>query len=537
MKKSKLLIWIPIVAVILIGALAAGYFLMPEPEKETVYVYPVNGMIGMTGYFPSSSESYGMVTTDRVQTVFLSQTQTVKEILVTDGQQVKKGDVLFTYDTTLSELALERAELGIMQQKLELDRMYEQLRVINCYVPISTHPVEPTEPKEPPKIVIDMEKGYNFYAGDGTTSDPYLCWLRGDTLPDVAWAKALLGEDDGPIYIVFQHTADDKEEGEVTDLCGIMFGYVLEEPEEPLASEPTAPAPSEPAAPSAPSDPTEPTVPEIRKVFRLSFFDPNTLDPGEPPDDGIDWNSGFYWYEIAEMRDAQEELIKQQEFAIKMAESELSIMRKEADNGEVTADFDGIVTNVLDPEMSALMREPLMKISGGGGYYVEGTVSELDLATIQIGMNVTVTSWDTWQTYNGVISSIGDYPQENGNHYSEYGNNVSYYPYKVFIDASADLADGYYVSMVLEQPEIQGTGLYVETPFILNEGGKSYVYVRNASGLLEKRSVQTGANLWGSYVEIRGGIDENAFIAFPYGRAVQDGAPTAQGDYSTLYGY
>ena len=48
---------------------------------------------------------------DRIQTVFLSDTQTVTEVLVKEGDTVKKGDVLMTYDTTLSELELERKRL------------------------------------------------------------------------------------------------------------------------------------------------------------------------------------------------------------------------------------------------------------------------------------------------------------------------------------------------------------------------------------------------------------------------------------------
>ena len=51
--------------------------------------------------------------------------------------------------------------------------------------------------------------------------------------------------------------------------------------------------------------------------------------------------------------------------------------------------------------------------------------------------------------------------------------------------------------------------------FIRTENGKSYVMVRDDNGKLEKRWVQTGRNLWGSYTQIRGGLTVDDFVAFP----------------------
>ena len=100
MKKNKLLL--PILAAVLALVVIAGVILVPRLPKDEVAVFPVS-MVGYTDFYSGSSESYGMVTTDKVQTLYLSGTQTVTEILVYPGQNVKKGDVLFTYDTTLSE--------------------------------------------------------------------------------------------------------------------------------------------------------------------------------------------------------------------------------------------------------------------------------------------------------------------------------------------------------------------------------------------------------------------------------------------------
>ena len=117
MKKRN--IWIPITAALLALAAIAAMILVPRLPKDEAAVFPVT-MVGYTDYYSGSTESYGMVTTDKVQTLYLSQSQTVTEILVYPGQSVKKGDVLFTYDTTLSDLAVERKDLANKQLEMEL---------------------------------------------------------------------------------------------------------------------------------------------------------------------------------------------------------------------------------------------------------------------------------------------------------------------------------------------------------------------------------------------------------------------------------
>ena len=55
--------------------------------------------------FESTNYTSGTVRADRIQSAFLSNTLTVKSVEVSVGDIVKKGDVLFTYDTTLTGLS------------------------------------------------------------------------------------------------------------------------------------------------------------------------------------------------------------------------------------------------------------------------------------------------------------------------------------------------------------------------------------------------------------------------------------------------
>jgi hypothetical protein len=170
------------------------------------------------------------------------------------------------------------------------------------------------------------------------------------------------------------------------------------------------------------------------------------------------------------------------------------------------------------------------------GYYVEGTVSELALNTIEVGQSVTVNSWDTGAVYTGRIVEIGEYPTEDQG-YSYDSTNASYYPYKVFIDESADLKEGFYVSMTYQSPEQAAGTLYLQNAFLRTEGNRSYVYARNAEGLLEKRYLECGVSTDGYMTPIYSGITEEDYVAFPYGKSIVEGAPTYEGTDQDLYGY
>ena len=139
-------------------------------------------------------------------------------------------------------------------------------------------------------------------------------------------------------------------------------------------------------------------------------------------------------------------------------------------------------------------------------------------------------------TYEGTVVEVGQYPTEDGNYYSSGASNVSYYPYKVFIDESADLQEGGYVSMTYQSEPSEEGQMYLENAFIRRENNESFVFVRGESGLLEKRTVQTGDSSGGYMTQILSGLSETDFIAFPYGKDVVEGAPTVEGTFEDLYG-
>ena len=574
-------ILITVTCLILVAAIGAGaWFVAGNKGGEPVNVFPFM-YVGMTEYWGDSQESYGYVQTDGVQTVYLSGTQKVTEVFVEMGQEVQKGDVLMSFDTTLSDLALERKRLDVEKLKLQLEDAKQRLREINAMRPM----VIP-QPSDKPEEDVDLGDLLTdpYYISenteyDGSTAEKALiCWLHSgtaiaDSIFEELLLKALeyreLNKEPEPEETVPQEPTDG------TEVPGEDPTEPSEDPTEP-SSEATEPSeePTEPSEPvEEPTEPVEPQKPDekfyvvfkvtegnlelasrktwqgvfvIREgdtgAYSFKFFDAfmvpdHTLEPDEEAEEEpeIDFGSGFTAAQIAEMRSQQEKTIKDLEFSIKMAEAEYKIAQTEVSDGNVYAQIDGVVVSLLSPEEAEMMMEPIIKVSAGGGFYVEGTVSELDRDSLVIGQEVTINDWNTGMMYTGYIESLGDYPSADG-YWNGMGNpTASYYPFRVFVEESADLQSGSYVSILFAAADAQH-GVYLENPFLRTEGGRSYVYVRGEDGKLEQRFVTTGKSLWGSYTEILEGLGEEDFVAFPYGKNVKTGAETVESDLSALYG-
>ena len=99
------------------------------------------------------------------------------------------------------------------------------------------------------------------------------------------------------------------------------------------------------------------------------------------------------------------------------------------------------------------------------------------------------------------------------------------------------LRENEYVNMTFTPggSNADGKSLYLQNPFLRQESGRSYIYVQGEDGRLEKRYVTTGKSLWGSYTEIRSGLTAEEYIAFPYGKSVQEGAATRTATVDELY--
>ena len=708
-KKTVISVTAGVAAAAILGGVVFGL----RGRGEPVGVYPFS-MVGMTEFWGDNQESYGPVTTDRIQTVFLSDTQTITEVKVKEGDEVKKGDVLMTYDTTLSELQLERKRLDVEKANLQVREAQEELARINQLKPMESVDVEVDLPVESANYGRELSGAYEIANPDeqydgSSPEKAVICWLKDSTpvnnallrqlyyqammnqianderIPSSGSAEPTPEEESKDEELLLEEETgnadssgqteenengnNDENQGDdpnETDDTENLIQQTPEEPPEPdaftlfamrapeslqiycgdvynggivqvtsgdavnltftssvtdwehsnyvtwsLTSNESGPLMGQRngrgytvSGVTSTIGETEYTVkatynveglPTLDDIYtfklrvvaqpaeeeeeRSSFYTILKITEGnlekapcttwqglkvtaydgggfgfsfcdapgqefffpEETDGGfsfpeIDYGSGMTAAEIAKLCREQEKKIKDLTADAVITQSEYNLMLREFSDGSIRATLDGVVVGLLTEEEARQNKLPMLKVSGGGGFYVRGSVSELEKDKLKPGQEVSVNDWNTGMMYTGTVESIGDFPiQDEG--WNGMGNpNASYYPFRVFIDGTADLQEGSYVSVTYSAAEAE-SGIYLENPFLRTDDGEPYVYVRGKNGRLEKRTVTTGKSLWGSYTEIRSGLTADDYVAFPYGKNVKPGAATQESDLSALYGY
>lgn len=555
------------------GAVWGGLTIARNAQRGDVNVYAVNDF-AMTNYWGDTSNTSGMVTTDKLQKIYISQSQTVKKVWVKEGDTVKKGTALVSYDSTLTQATVERAKIDYDRQTENLEVMKNELELLKKAKNKETLQAEydklekelaeeiakldkeggykPDEPIEEGKLEVKGATGNSENA-------PLYYQIKSTTLLNDQTLKGILTALKQPTpmgttttvstYVVLVYREGDKMGGEP-----VSRGLVITETFTPDSTGETSTTPGEGGETS--TTPGEGGGESGSGTVKLSF---RFCDLTGYVDPERTYSSDKYKEltrkiaQIQELLDAsmtqldlnkaileKAQAVKEQEVNLKVAKLKLDKKLAELGDGNVYAEFDGTVKTVRDPDEAYNNSEAVVELSGGGGYYVTGTLSEMDLGSVQVGDSVSISSWMTGAACEGTIVSIDDYPTSNGNNWGDGNSNVSYYPFKVFVTEDANLQPNDYVDIQYQKDtsaEESGSSLYLESMFIRTDNGKSYVMARGEDGRLEQRWVQTGRDLWGSYTQIRGGLTIDDYVAFPYGRDVVDGAHTQEATADQLYNY
>ena len=504
-KKLKIILISTISAIVAVAILVGALWYFGN-AGDPVQVLPV-GYCSTDGY-GMGSQYDGTVTSDNLQAIYPSSTQTVTEIFVTEGQQVKTGDKLLSYDTTLTDIQLERQRIGVQQAELDLENAKKDLAEINAMLPYSPPPeTQPTTQKPTQPLTPVEELPYDL-GGEGTQDQPHR-WLWTERMTfDNEFIDAELA-DKNEVWISFEIREQNAVNGALLDCWGL---HVIKLPAED----------------------------ETPAQYKYRFFDPYLVDTEEPAEEEEEtyWqdnSSGYTSAEIAQMRKEKEKEIRDLDVQYRLAQVELERMTKEAENGIVYATVDGVVTALTDAETALSENTPLMIVSGGGCFYVQVPLGEYDCESFAVGTPVEVMSWMSGAQVTGTLESISDLPTS-GYYYGSGNPNVTLYGALVAVDASAGLQEGEYVSVSIGTPEDQSGTLYLENMYIRTENGSSYVYKRGEDGTLVKTTVTLGSSLWGSYTAVYGDISETDWIAFPYGKDVKEGAKTVESSFDSFYG-
>ncbi|HCI67437.1 MAG TPA: hypothetical protein DER17_00160 [Oscillibacter sp.] len=562
-KKLKKAIIIAACAVGVCGAVWGGLTIARNAQRSDVKVYSVNDFC-MTDYWGDTSSTSGMVTTDKIQKVFLSSSQTVNKVWVAEGDSVRKGDKLISYDSTLTQASVEQAKIDYDRQdeslttakneleylkkaknketlKQELDKLNAELDALKKKYDEDPDHLYNGDAPVTEGAIKDYKKTMTVKGADGsdqTVNVLYYSWLSTSRLNDSKVTEILTNlatlraDKDHPsvdTYVVLVQRYEDKVGGYVDNTVGLVITETY----------------------TAGDDTAVPAVPESRSVsFSVRSDLPEFEDTERKYDDAAIKKlqqkinlANMYLENSMEQKDLAKAIVdkaqevKEKEVNLRLAKLSLDKKTKELGDGNVYAEFDGTVKAVRNADEAYNNSEAVIELSGGGGYYVTGTLSEMELGSVKVGDTVSISSWMTGAACEGTIVSIDDYPTTSGNSWGDGNRNVSYYPFKAFVEEDAALQANDYVDIQYQKAgtQEQGNSLYLQSWFIRTDNGKSYVMARNEDGRLEQRWVQTGRDLWGSYTQIRGGLTTDDYVAFPYGRDVVEGARTVEAAADELY--
>ena len=224
-----------IAAFIAAGVLLLGgvtVYAVKTSSQSTVKVVSVSDMSGGGGW--SDNSLSGNITSDVSQNIYLADSQKVKKIYVKEGDTVKVGDDLLTYDMTLENLDLEMKKLEKQGIELNIEKANREITKLKNTKPSSDNgnedpgldipedpgeePEDPSmEPEEPAEAYQELTAEAEPYMGEGTVEEPYhfLCAADGAILGSFLNRMA-----DEQCFFVIEIREGDVSNGELLKIWG-----------------------------------------------------------------------------------------------------------------------------------------------------------------------------------------------------------------------------------------------------------------------------------------------------------------------------
>lgn len=549
--KMKKVIAVIVGIAVSFGVVAGGIFAYKSYQNENLVaeVQPVSNI--NWGYWGDSESSYGMVTNDSAQEIYLDSSKSIKQIFVEEGDEVSVGDPLMEYDTAELRIDIQRKELeistienniAIASHKLdnlkvaktvdktppkidteELEK-YQQQDEINNSIPETDAKDSRiynflTDTSIPSNVTLNNETKELVYPA-GTEDDPYIYYCNANAYASGSFFNSIRPTKDGKSgkyveFYVCRKDADGKAVLE-TDAAGKI---------RPIPDESVSPNKVAINGNSIPADYDESGM---WYIFTGEEYVPTSLADKYMEDfmeSATDWEEpeGYTEEELVKEVEETENQLKSLDIQRRQMLLQLETMRKTASDGMVYAEVAGVVKTVGDPEEFAEDGTAFLVVMGDEGLYVSGTISELLLNDVTVGTVVTANAWESGMTFDATITEISDYPVS-GNSWGDGNPNVSYYAYTAYIEDSSALRNGEYVDLTISTNQSETGGLFIEKAYVREEDGKSYCMIADENGRLKKQYVTTGRTVYGSAIEIKAGLTEEDLIAFPYGKEAVEGA-------------
>lgn len=563
--KIKKVIAVAVALAVTGGVVYGGIYAYEAYQSENLVaeVQPVSSI--NWGYWGDQETSYGMVTNDSSQEIYLENDSRVEEVYVEQGDEVKTGDALIKYDTSEIEIEIKRKELDISTTANSIAKAQRALEVLKQTKPvdktrpeIDTSKYDDTKKKEEEAKELSLpetdEKDsriynyvtassvpYNAKEADGSEENPYIYYVNKGAYAYGSFFNSIRptsssGEGKHVVFIICKKDSKGKilmESSAVEETVETTETTETSEEPEKTIYETLIPVPDDSVSPNTKTfDGNGLTAYDSDRMWYIFSgeeveTDSSLQDLLDSIEEEQEWEEpeGYSETELAAAIEEKEQEIKKLDLQRRKEELELESLENTASDGVVYAKIDGTVKSVREISGSGSEDEEsgaFMVVTGSEGLYVSGTISELLLDEIKPGMVITANSWETGNTFQATITGISDYPVS-GNSMGDGNPNVSYYEYTAYIEDSSSLKNGEYVDLSIQTNTSESGGLYIEKAYVRQENGQSYVMIADENDRLKKQYVITGKTIYGSAVEIKSGLSETDRIAFPYGKAAVEG--------------
>lgn len=567
-KTKKRIIAISITASLLVvAAVGTWLFIRYKNDKKTVEVMPVEQVTDY--YWGDQSSSSGRIITDYVQEIYPSTDKIVSEIYVSEGDEVHIGDPLLQYDKTKLELDLEAKELAVKQADYNISTAQKQLKKLQNTKPAATEaptarptatpkpatpkptatPTPTPTPVPPADVTLysRLDADSVPYEGSGTSDDPYVFLCTDGCIITPEFINLLFGTSATPTPqpTVLPDTSSSEIE---SDDDTVSF---------PDEETPATPTPSPTPAPGSQLRSPFAAVFEVRSgnsnygqlisSFKLdgtqlsagiensqALTGYNTIDSiaeifGATPTPSTSDNyndMGYTSSQLSQMITEKKQEIQELQLEKKQAQLDLEKAKLQVNNTTVLSTIDGTVRTLIDEGEATADGKAFLVVSGTGEYYAAGAISESMLGSVNVGDEVSIDDYYNGGYYTAQIVSISDYPLDSESGLYYYGSdnpNSSLYEFTAVVFGAENLQNGQYVDITLNVQTTDDDTLYVQNAYIREDAAGSYVMKADRNNRLIKQYVQTGRSLYGSSTEIKSGLSQNDYIAFPYGTDVKEG--------------
>lgn len=133
MKKRTIAV-IAAAAIVVVAGGGYGIYKLVKSNASPVEVTSVSSL--NMGWWGDTSNTSGFITANATQEVYLDGNELVDKVHVKEGDEVKIGDTLLSYDTTLLELDVESEELEKQGVKLQIKAAEQELEKLKKITPV-----------------------------------------------------------------------------------------------------------------------------------------------------------------------------------------------------------------------------------------------------------------------------------------------------------------------------------------------------------------------------------------------------------------